>query len=458
MTFLRALPMPPEPLPSARPGGFGAAVAAANQRARRSLLRNHGGGHAPVSYLELFFDLVYVFAITQLSLFLHHHLDPLGFIQGMVLFLALWWAWMFTTWASNWANPDRLPVRLMMLTLMLLSLLMAVAVPKGFTASAALFAASYVTLQLGRTLCMAAMFAGENPGNARNMVRIAIWFAVSAVFWAIGVLRSDEERLAWWLLALGIEYLGPMAMFGIPGLGRSTASNWDISGSHMAERCALFIIIALGEGIVVIGSTFLGLDKTSGTVGAFAVAFASSAVMWWLYFDLGAVRGARHIQDHSEPGLVARNAFTYLHMPIVAGIVIYAVADALLLEQWSKPVSLTFILVQAGGAIIYLTGLGCFKRAGSRHTNFPLSHGVGQMLFALLGVWGWFAAPQALSFASLGLAIFLLVAIWEWVSYHGGWTERMEARGWPLAARVRRRTEARNAARAAKREATPASQ
>lgn len=447
--------MPPE---APRAGGFGAAVAAANQRARKSLLRNHGGGHAPVSYLELFFDLVYVFAITQLSHFLHYHLDLLGFVQGMALFLALWWAWMFTTWASNWANPDRLPVRLMMLVLMMLSLLMAVAVPKGFAASAALFAASYVTLQLGRTLCMAAMFSGENPANARNMVRISIWFAVSAVFWAIGVLRSDEERLAWWLLALGIEYLGPMAMFAVPGLGRSTAANWDISGSHMAERCALFIIIALGEGIVVIGSTFLGLEMSSGATVAFAVAFGSSALMWWLYFDLGAVRGARHIQDHSEPGLVARNAFTYLHMPIVAGIVIYAVADALLLEHWSEPADITFVLAQTGGAILYLTGLGFFKRFGSRNTNFPLSHGVGQILFVLLGVWGWFSAPQVLGFASLGLAIFLLVAIWEWVSYHGGWIERMEARGWPIAGRIRRRTEARNAVRAAKREATPANQ
>ena len=447
--------MPPE---APRAGGFGAAVAAANQRARKSLLRNHGGGHAPVSYLELFFDLVYVFAITQLSHFLHYHLDLLGFVQGMALFLALWWAWMFTTWASNWANPDRLPVRLMMLVLMMLSLLMAVAVPKGFAASAALFAASYVTLQLGRTLCMAAMFSGENPANARNMVRISIWFAVSAVFWAIGVLRSDEERLAWWLLALGIEYLGPMAMFAVPGLGRSTAANWDISGSHMAERCALFIIIALGEGIVVIGSTFLGLEMSSGATVAFAVAFGSSALMWWLYFDLGAVRGARHIQDHSEPGLVARNAFTYLHMPIVAGIVIYAVADALLLEHWSEPADITFVLAQTGGAILYLTGLGFFKRFGSRNTNFPLSHGVGQILFVLLGVWGWFSAPQVLGFASLGLAIFLLVAIWEWVSYHGGWIERMEARGWPIAGRIRRRTEARNAVRAAKRESTPANQ
>jgi low temperature requirement protein LtrA len=450
--------MPPEQAQQRRSGGLGAAVAAANQKARRSLLRNHGGGHAPVSYLELFFDLVYVFAITQLSLFLHHHLDPLGFVQGMVLFLALWWAWMFTTWASNWANPDRLPVRMMMLALMMLSLLMAVAVPKGFTTSAALFAASYVTLQLGRTLCMAAMFSAESPGNARNMVRISIWFAVSAVFWAIGLLRGDDERLAWWLLALGIEYLGPMAMFAVPGLGHSTAANWDISGSHMAERCALFIIIALGEGIVVIGSTFLGLDMISGTVGAFAVAFASSALMWWLYFDLGAVRGARHIQDHSEPGLVARNAFTYLHMPIVAGIVIYAVADALLLEHWSEPAQITFILAQTGGAILYLTGLGFFKRYGSRHTNFPLSHGVGQILFAILGVWGWFSAPQVLEFASLGVAVFLVVAIWEWVSYHGGWIERMEARGWPLAIALRRRTDARNAARAAVREATPANQ
>ncbi len=447
--------MPPEKRPT---GGFGAAVAAANQRARRSLLRNHGGGHAAVSFLELFFDLVYVFAITQLSLFLHDHLDLLGFVQGMVLFLALWWAWMYTTWASNWANPDRMPVRLMMLALMVLSLLMAVAVPNGLTSGAALFAGSYVTLQLGRTLCMAGMFAGENRANAINMIRIALWFAVSGLCWGLGVLRSEDERLGWWLAALAIEYSGPMAMYRVPGLGRSSAANWDISGGHMAERCALFIIIALGEGIVVTGSTFLGLEMTNGAMQAFLIAFASSALMWWLYFDLGAVRGARHIKDHSQPGLVARNAFTYLHMPIVAGIVIYAVADALLLEHWSEPAARSLVLAQCGGAILYLTGLGYFKRFGSRNTNFPLSHGIGQMLFTLLAGWSWFSPPTTLSFASLGVAIFLLVAVWEWVSYNGGWIERMEARGWPLAALIRRRTDARNAARAAKAEAMAANQ
>ncbi len=447
--------MAPEKRPA---GGFGAAVAAANQKARRSLLRNHGGGAAPVSFLELFFDLVYVFAITQLSHFLHQHLDLLGFVQGMVLFLALWWAWMYTTWASNWANPDRMPVRLMMLALMVLSLLMAVAVPNGFTSGAALFAGSYVALQLGRTLCMAGMFAGENRANAVNMIRIALWFAVSALFWGIGVLRDQDERLGWWLVALAIEYAGPMAMYRVPGLGRSSLANWDISGGHMAERCALFIIIALGEGIVVTGSTFLSLEMTSGSLLAFLTAFASSALMWWLYFDLGAVRGARHIRDHSEPGRVARNAFTYLHMPIVAGIVIYAVADALLLEHWSEPADLTVMLTQCGGAILYLTGLGYFKRFGSRHTNFPLSHGIGQILFVLLGFLSWFTAITTLSFASLGVVIFLLVAVWEWVSYNGGWIERMEVRGWPLAARIRRRTDARNAARAEKIAATASNQ
>ena len=130
---------------------MGAAVVAAAQAARRSLLRNHGGGHAPVSNLELFFDLVYVFAITQISGFVHHHLDPVGLIEGLLLFLAVWWAWMYTTWVANWLNPERIPVRLLLLALMFLSLAMALALPHAFADRGLEFAAFYCTLQIGRS-------------------------------------------------------------------------------------------------------------------------------------------------------------------------------------------------------------------------------------------------------------------------------------------------------------------
>lgn len=435
--------MPPE----APRGGMGAAVGAARQAARKSLLRNHGGGHAPVSNLELFFDLVYVFAITQISHFLNHHLDPLGLLEGTMLFLALWWAWMYTTWATNWLNPDRIPVRLLLLALMLLSLAMAVALPRAFADHALVFAAAYVALQLGRSVVVAVMFRLEDRPNAFNMVRISLWFAGSAALWMAGALQGGKVQLLCWTAALAIEYAGPAMLYRVPFLGHSSTRDWDISGSHMAERSSLFIIIALGEGIVVTGTSFAGLSMETGRIGAFLIAFVSSALMWWLYFDLGAERGARMIAGHDQVGRIARNAYTYLHMPIVLGIVISAVADALMLEHWNRTVSLAFIGVQCGGLMLYLAGIGLFKRFANTYGNFPFSHWVAIVLIAMLGAAAWLGGFSAAALAAACCAVLLLASVWEWHSYHGGLMERLEARGYRAGTWMRRRSEARLAAR-----------
>lgn len=409
-----------------RRGGIGAALAAAEAKSRRSLLRNHGGGHAPVSFLELFFDLVFVFAITQLSHFLKDHLTWLGFAQALVLFLAVWWAWMYTTWATNWADPERFEVRVMLLVLMALSLLMAVALPYGFSKYAGLFALSYLALQIGRTVFMTLILRAESPRNSRNMMRIGAWFCLSALFWLIGVLRPEEERLGWWGLAVAIEYLGPITLFPVPFLGRSSPADWDISGSHMAERCGLFIIIALGEGIIITGATFADADKALGPALAFSLAFLSSVLMWWLYFDLGQKRGSEHISSNAEVGRVARSAYTYLHMPIVLGIVVSAVADAKLLAMWDQPADGKLALVLCGGAMLFLSGLGLFKRHSNPLGNFPLSHGIGAILFLVLGYVAWQGQLTTLQVGGLGVAALATVSGWEWVSYHGGWKERID--------------------------------
>ena len=444
----------PDALPPPPPrGGIGAAVAAANDRARKSLLRNHNGGHAPVSNLELFFDLVYVFAITQISHFLHLHLGLVGLLEGALLFLAVWWAWIYTTWVANWTNPDRMPIRLLLLSVMLLSLAMAVALPKAFGDQALPFAASYVVLQFGRSALAAVFFRLEKAANAVNMVRIALWFGFSAPLWIGGALLGGTAQLACWGVALGIEFAGPFLLFRVPWLGHSRLSDWNISGSHMAERCSLFIIIALGEGIVVTGSAFASLSMEPGRITAFVIAFLGSALMWWLYFDLGAERGARMIAGHAQVGRVARNAYTYLHMPIVLGIIVVAVGDSLLLEHWDEPANFAFVTAHIGGALLFIGGVGLFKRFANTFGNFPFSHSIAVALLALLGLWGLVAAPRGSSFAVSVVAVLFVTAVWEWVSFHGGWLEPMEAMGWQWAKRQRLRAEARLARRAAEKQA-----
>lgn len=395
-----------------------------------SLLRGHGGGHAPVSYLELFFDLVYVFAITQVSHFLLKHLSWAGLAEGALLFLAVWWAWMYTTWAANWAEPERVPVRVMLLFGMLASMVMAVAMPRAFAHGdqdrGLLFACAYLSLQVGRTLFMAWAMWREDRAGAMTMVRIACYFAGSAIFWFAGAgVENSATRMMLWLTALVIEYSGPILGYRTPFLGKAKPSDWTISGSHMAERCALFIIIALGEGIIVTGASFADLGFDAQHIIAFLVAFTGSVLMWWIYFDVGAERGARHIEHHDEPGRVARNAYTYLHMPIVGGVVVTAVADALILQSPRGPAVLGLVLTQCGGLLLFVAGIAVFKRFASPLRNLPLSHVVGAALLAVLGAWAGLRPVPGLGFVSCTVGVLALVALWEWGSFHGGWEERL---------------------------------
>lgn len=357
---------------------------------------------------------------------MHAHLSWTGLAEGVLLFLAVWWAWVYTTWATNWLDPERLPVRVLLVLLMLASLVMAVALPQAFDDGAVAFAVAYVLIQLGRALYITAVFHLERETTARTQGRIAVWFLFSAGFWIWGALAPAHERLGWWALALAIEYAGPAAFYWTPGLGRASTHEWNISGSHMAERCALFIILSLGEGIIVTGSRYAENAPEAGLIAAFLLSFAGSVLMWWLYFDVGAERGARHIENHAEPGRVARNAYTYLHMPIVAGIVIVAVSDALLIDHWDEVASEALVVTFCGGTMVYLAGLGLFKRFTERHGAFPLSHSTALALLALLAITAWVVPLPTLALVGAGIAILAAAALWEWGAYHLGWSERLD--------------------------------
>src|ERR687884_119196 len=235
------------------------------------LLRTRDGGEQRATPLELFFDLVYVFAITQLSHLLLDHLTVGGALETLFLLLAVWWAWVYTTWVANWFDPDRLPVRLMLVAVMLASLVMSVAIPDAFGERGLMFALAYVTIQVGRTVFVVIALnksLGRSAPLSRNFQRILFWLLASGVFWIIGGLLEGEARYVLWVLALAVEYAGPVFGFYTPGLGRSTTEVWTVEGGHAAERCQLFVIIALGESILVTGTTF-EIETSVATVAAF---------------------------------------------------------------------------------------------------------------------------------------------------------------------------------------------
>jgi low temperature requirement protein LtrA len=257
------------------------------------------------------------------------------------------------------------------------------------------------------------------------MTRASLYFILAAPLWIAGGLDPEpERRLAWWAAALALEYSGPLLFFAMPGLGRSTPEEWNISGAHMAERCSLFIIISLGEGILATGATFAGLAPGRATILAFLSAFLASVAMWWIYFDVGARRGSERIEHDRTPGLIGRAAYTYGHIPIVAGIIVLAVADEQVLTHPNGPSEPFLIASLLGGALLFVGGTMAFKRLTGDQGRWPLSHLAGLGLFALYGPWALVVRPEPLRLHLAATALFILVAVWEWGSYHGGWAER----------------------------------
>ena len=378
-----------------------------------------------VSPLELFFDLVFVFAVTQMSHYLLAHHTIVGALQTLVMFMAVWWAWIYTAWATNWLDPAVAPVRMALMIIMALSMVMSSAIPEAFGPYGLAFAIAYVTIQVGRTAYTAWAREGIFHGTSTNMARATLYFIVSGIFWIAGGLESDPTaRLAWWIAALAIESAGPLTFFYVPGIGRSTFAEWNIRGAHMAERCGLFIIIALGEGIVVTGATFAGLEPNTATTLAFLSAFLGSVTMWWIYFDVGAERGSEVIEHDERPGSLGRKAYTYGHIPIVAGIIVLAVADEQVLAHPTGHLEPFFIAALIAGAMLFIGGTMYFKKVTSGQDYYPLSHCVGLFLFALLAAWGLLAHPEPLTLHMAATGAFIVVAIWEWGSLHGGWIER----------------------------------
>ena len=233
------------------------------------------------------------------------------------------------------------------------------------------------------------------------------------MFWIAGAFAQGDTRFALWAVALVIEYVGPSLGFWTPGLGASTTSDWDVEGGHLAERCGLFVIIALGESVLVTGATFAKLPWTPVTVASFLVAFVGSVAMWWIYFNIGAERGSRHISASDDPGRLARLVYTYLHLPLVAGIIVAAVGDELVLAHPTGHTNVQTAAVLLGGPALYLIGNLLFKRASAKH--FPLSHLVGLGLLALLVPAATVASP--LMFSGATALVLVIVAIWETRSF-----------------------------------------
>lgn len=363
-----------------------------------------------VGFPELFFDLVFVFALIQLSHFIAEDFTPAGLAEGGVFALALWWVWNHTAWVTNRLDPERMPVRAMLFGLMFLGLLMSSAIPKAFEERGLMFAATYVAMQVGRSIFAIYAFSGVLPSVRRNFMRVSLWFSLSGCLWIAGAFLDPHLRLYIWYAALAVEFLAPELRFPIPGLGRSSAEDWDISGEHMAERCGLFVMICLGETILATGRSFSEQDMSAIVVAILAGSFLTTGLMWWIYFHFGHEKASRELEDADEPGEVALHVFTYAHIPVVAGIILCAVAAEHLLTHPVESGGLARALVVIGGPFVFLLGNLWVKRMTTGH--MPYSHlvGMGVLVALLVAGGGWATLWMALAV----VVTLLSVAAWEY--------------------------------------------
>ena len=338
------------------------------------IIRTQGEGEQRATFFELFFDLVYVFAVTQLS---HHLLENLswsGAAQTTLMLIAVYWAWNYTTWMTNWFDPDTVPVRLVLVFVMLASLLMAVAIPQGFGEQALLFACAYSGLQIGRNAFVVAVT--PHGWFQQNFRQILVWSVLSAPLWVAGGI-VDSEGLRWvlWLGALAFDLAAPLLTYWLPGVGATSMSQWQIEGAHFGERFQLFVIIALGESIVLAGGTASDTGLSLDVVAAMLLAFLSSTALWWLYFGQVADRVLDVIRAATDEqrGKIGRDVYTYLHLPIVAGIVLVAVGDELVIAHPTNPLHDSGALVAFGGTALFLAGLTAVAARLGHDQSLPRS-------------------------------------------------------------------------------------
>ena len=307
-----------------------------------------GGGEHRITPLELFFDLVLVFAFTEVTGLLASDPTGVGVLRGMLVLAALWWAWNGYAWLTSATDVDEGGVRLVMLTSTGAMLLVALTVPGAFGDDALLFGISYLMVRLLH-LVVSATVARDRPDQRGALLRFAPTAVVGASLLVVAAFLDGNARIAVWVLALSIDYLGPVVI----GIG----SGWQVAAEHFAERFGLIVLIALGESIIAIGFG-AAPDLDGGVLAAAGLGFIIAAALWWLYFDVAAIFARRRLIEVSgvERARLARDSYAYLHLPIIAGVVLFAFGLETTLHDVGDPLDIVAAVALCGGTALYLLG------------------------------------------------------------------------------------------------------
>jgi low temperature requirement protein LtrA len=301
-----------------------------------------------VTPLELFFDLVFVFAITQVTIMLADNPTWSGVFRGMLVLAALWWAWSVYAWLTSAMDVDEGGVRLAMLASMAAMFGVALAVPGAFGDDAVMFGVAYLLVRLLH-LVLSATVVGDDPDRRGALLRFAPTAVAGASLLVLAGFLEGNERIAVWLVALAIDYLGPVVI-GVGG-------GWRVAPEHFAERHGLIILIALGESLIAIGLG-AGFELATGVVVAAWLGIVVVSALWWLYFDVAAIFARRRLMQAQGPELhrLALHAYSYLHLPMIAGIVLFALGLKTTVGDVGETLDTVPAVALCGGAALYLIG------------------------------------------------------------------------------------------------------
>jgi low temperature requirement protein LtrA len=357
-----------------------------------------------VTNTELFSDLVYIFAVTQLSGYLRSNPTLVGTLRSVLLLTIFWLIWIHTTWLTNWMDPERIEIRLLLIAGMLVSLAMAAALPRAFGGLGLVIGAGYAVMVIGRSLFMVILLRGPLQ---KHFERVFAWRVIVGAFALAGGLTHGLPQAAGWVLAVAIDVAGTSTGFPTPGLGRSRTQDWTIAGDHFAARCQAFILIALGETLIITGGTLSGIHNISGLhAAAFAVAFAGSVALWWLYFAHAAGASARAIASSPDPGRLGRSAYHLIHPVMVAGVIVWSAGDEKILTSPLSSVSTVSAWMILGGPALFLAGHSAFIFVIWR--GFPWRRLIGAAALALLALAA--AALPQVALAACAAAVVAAVA------------------------------------------------
>jgi low temperature requirement protein LtrA len=307
-----------------------------------------------VTPLELFFDLTLVFAITQVTVMLADDPTWRGVFRGMLVLAALWWAWTAYAWLTSTMDVDEGGIRLVLLGSMAAMFGVALAVPGAFGDDALLFGVAYFLVRLLH-LALSAIVGRDDPDRRGAILRYAPTALIGASLLVLAGFLEGDVRIAVWLVALAIDYLGPVVV-GIGG-------GWRVAPEHFAERHGLIVLIALGESIIAIGLG-AGFELDTGVIVAAALGIVVVSALWWLYFDVAAIMARRRLMQATglELHRLALHAYSYMHLPLIAGIVLFALGLKTTVDHPGDPLDTVPAVALCGGAALYLVGHIAFLR------------------------------------------------------------------------------------------------